>query len=34
MIYILAGLTGTCALIAAADTIVNLWDWLEKIRKG
>lgn len=34
MIYILAGITGIVILICAADGIVNLWDWLEKSRKG
>lgn len=34
MIYILAGIVGMCALVCVADLIVNLWDWLEKSRKG
>ena len=28
MIYILAGLTGTCALIGAAEVVVRIWDRL------
>ena len=34
MIYILAGIVASVALIGAVDAIVNLWDWLEKSRKG
>lgn len=26
MLYILAGLTGTCALIGAAEMVVRIWD--------
>ena len=28
MLYILAGLTGTCALIGAAEVVVRIWDRL------
>lgn len=34
MLYILAGIVTSVALIGAVDVIVNLWDWLEKSRKG
>lgn len=34
MLYILVGIVASVALIGAADAIVNLWDWLEKSRKG
>ena len=28
MLYLLAGLTGTCALIGAAEVVVRIWDRL------
>lgn len=33
MLYILAGLTGTCALIGAAEVIVRIWDRLDATEK-
>ena len=33
MLYILAGITGMCALICAAEVVVRIWDRLDPSEK-
>lgn len=33
MLYIIAGITGTCALLCAAEVIVRIWDKLDQTNK-